>query len=73
MIEKSIIRRWQSGRPHHPETQSLFASLRAIDEEWGGNFFNWKSGGDGDNGEHLMYEMDIHFESMDELRREGLL
>ena len=27
--------------------------------------FCFKSGGDGDNGEHLMYLLDIHFEQID--------
>jgi hypothetical protein len=27
--------------------------------------FCWKMGGDGDNGESLMYEMDVYFEQKD--------
>jgi hypothetical protein len=68
-IETNINKRWEAGTPHHPESIALFASLAAIDFVYGGDYFGWKSGGDGDNGEHLMYEMDIHFERRDAARK----
>ena len=65
MIERNINTRWESGAEHHPKSVELFKSLSAIDFKHGGDYFCWKSGGDGDNGEMLMYEMDIHFECID--------
>lgn len=62
MIETDIGKRWEQGIPHHPKSIELFKKLSDIDFKYGGDFFRWKSGGDGDNGEHLMYEMDIMFE-----------
>ena len=60
-----INKRWEDGVDHHPKSIALFESLKKIDLEHGGDYFYWKSGGDGDNGEHLMYELDIHFETID--------
>lgn len=39
--------------------------IAKVDFAHGGDFFRWKTGGDGDNGEHLMYIMDIVFECQD--------
>jgi len=67
MVELDINKRWENGTPHHPKSEELFKALARIDFELGGDFFGWKSGGDGDNGEHFMYELDIYFEQLDEL------
>lgn len=67
MIETNITNRWEKGMPHHPKSIALFKKLANIDWEYGGDYFHWSSGGDGDNGEHLMYELDILFET-EELR-----
>lgn len=66
MIETDINKRWEQGMDHHPKSEALFKALAAIDLAHGDDYFCWKSGGDGDNGEHLMYELDIHFEREDE-------
>ena len=65
MIERDVNKRWEQGIDHHPKSKELFKALKKIDFELGGDFFCWKSGGDGDNGEHLMYEMDVYFECKD--------
>lgn len=64
-VERDINKRWEQGIDHHPKSIELFKAIEKIDFEFGGDFFRWKSGGDGDNGEHLMYEMDIYFECLD--------
>lgn len=64
-IETNITTRWEQGIPHHPKSEELFAALAKIDLDFGNDYFGWKSGGDGDNGEHFMYELDIYFESAD--------
>lgn len=65
MVETNITKRWESGMPHHPKSIALFEALSEIDWEYGGDYFCWKHGGDGDNGEHLMFELDIYFETLD--------
>lgn len=62
MVEKDINKRWEQGIEHHPNTVELFEALRKIDYEYGSDMFDWKCGGDGDNGEELMYHLDIYFE-----------
>ncbi len=65
MVERDINKRWENGTDHHPKSIVLFNALSMIDFDIGGDFFCWKKGGDGDNGEYLMYEMDIYFECID--------
>ena len=67
MIQYDIDKRWEEGIDHHPKSIELFKSLSDIDFKYGGDFFYWKVGGDGDNGEHMLYEMDIHFEQQGQL------
>lgn len=64
-VERNITKRWEQGIAHHPKSEELFKRLAIIDWQYGGDFFCWKSGGDGDNGEILMYELDIVFECLD--------
>ncbi len=57
--------RWGEGKPHHPKSIELMNFLAAIDWEVYQDHFCWKTGGDGDNGESLMFEMDAFFEAKD--------
>jgi len=43
----------------------MFRIVEEADWEYGGDHFCWKSGGDGDNGEALMYMLDVYFEKLD--------
>ena len=70
MVETNINKRWEQGIPHHPKSIKLFTALADIDWEYGDDYFCWKHGGDGDNGERMMYEMDIYFENLDALPAE---
>jgi hypothetical protein len=56
---------WANGADHDPRSEMLFEHIADIDYHDGNDYFDWKSGGDGDNGEHLMYILDIYFERMD--------
>lgn len=67
MVETDINKRWEEGTPHHHKSIELFNALAKIDWDFGGDYFCWKSGGDGDNGETMMYEMDIYFENLDSI------
>ena len=57
--------RWGEGIEHHPMSERLMNFLVTHDLNDYGDYFCWKLGGDGDNGETLMFEMDAFFEMMD--------
>lgn len=57
--------RWSAGTEHHPKSLRLMAFLELHDFHDYGDYFCWKSGGDGDNGETMMYQMDAFFEMLD--------
>lgn len=61
----TIAKRWEKRVPHDPRSVALYKSIAEIDFDQGGDVFLFKSGGDGDNGEHLMYLLDVHFEEED--------
>ena len=65
MVERDIGKRWETGMDHHPKSMELMKALMKIDLNYCDDYFCWKKGGDGDNGETLMYEMDIYFECLD--------
>jgi hypothetical protein len=54
--------RWAGGLSHHPKSIALFNALSVIDMVTNKGEGDWTSGGDGDNGEQLMYLFDIIFE-----------
>jgi len=51
----SANKRWESGTDHHPKSVALFEKIRKV--------VDWKDRGDGDNGEELMYQLDVIFEA----------
>jgi hypothetical protein len=61
---------------HDPRSEEIVRALAEIDFEFFDDHFCWKVGGDGDNGEALMYELDEYFlqkaGSPDSLRRQRL-
>ena len=57
--------RWSAGINHHPDSDILVRELADIDFEFFDDHFCWKVGGDGDNGEALMYELDLLMELRD--------
>lgn len=70
-VETDINHRWESGIEHHPQSVSLMKQLKAADGRFGGDAFDFKTGGDGDNGEHLMFLLDIIFEARESAKRNG--
>jgi hypothetical protein len=64
-IETDLTKRWEQGLPHHPKSIETMKGLMAVDMALGNDYFCWKKGGDGDNGECLMYELDILFALQD--------
>ena len=57
--------RWSLGINHHPRSLELMRFLIENDFRNYNDYFCWKMGGDGDNGETLMYQMDAFFEATD--------
>lgn len=57
--------RWEKGMAHHPKSVEVYEFIAKHDFENCGDFFDWKCGGDGDNGEELMYLLDEYFEQRD--------
>lgn len=57
--------RWEEGIEHHPMSERLVRFLVEHDFRDYGDYFCFKVGGDGDNGEVLMYQMDAFFEMLD--------
>lgn len=57
--------RWGDGIDHHPMSERLMEFLSKHDFEDYGDSFCWNVGGDGDNGETMMYQMDAFFEMKD--------
>lgn len=64
-VETDINKRWEENHDHHPESVKLMEALAAIDFAFADDSFCWKTGGDGDNGETMMYLMDIYFDAKD--------
>jgi hypothetical protein len=64
MPKTEVERRWENGDDHDPRSEALFEALAVIDAR-NSDYFIWKSGGDGDNGEELMYHLDIYFTERD--------
>lgn len=62
LIDKN---RWEDGMPHHTMSERIMEFLEEHDFNDYGDSFCWKTGGDGDNGETLMYQLDAFFESLD--------
>jgi hypothetical protein len=62
----TLIDRWAEGRPHHHMSEKIMDFLQDHDFHDHQDYFQWKSGGDGDNGEQLMFELDTFFEAQEQ-------
>lgn len=59
------VDRWSAGTPHHPKSESLVSELSDLDWIFFNGYFDWEIGGDGDNGETLMFMLDVLFDLHD--------
>lgn len=64
-IETDQNVRWEQGISHHPKSIELMKHIAELDFCFMDDYFCWNMGGDGDNGEFLMYLMDMYFELQD--------
>ena len=55
--DPTFQQRWENGKPHHPMSISLMKHMIEVDSS-NGSPLDLKMGGDGDNGETIMYLMD---------------
>ena len=65
MAKPTLTERWEQGIDHDPRSVAIYKHIEKLDFEECGYSFCWKSGGDGDNGESLMYLMDDYFWEQD--------
>ena len=72
-IETNCTKRWEQGIPHHPKSEAMMEDLMNADWLFSDDYFCWKKGGDGDNGETLMFALDIMFELKDKQATESKL
>lgn len=62
--------RWEDDVDHHPMSERIVRFMADHDFQDYNDSMCIKMGGDGDNGEHLMYLMDAYFEMIDENGKE---
>ncbi len=65
-VEIDPNKRWEFGTEHHPKSEEIIKVLRLLDDNlMGGEGLDIRCGGDGDNGETMMYLLDIWFDAQD--------
>lgn len=64
-IETNIEKRWDQGMDHHPDSEQLMRALMEIDDKYNNSSQDLQVGGDGDNGEQLMFLLDVLLEARD--------
>ncbi len=64
-IDTNLVHRWMDGNPHHVKSIELAKHLKVLDYSFNSNYFDFRFGGDGDNGEQLMFLLDMYFELQD--------
>ena len=64
-LELTKLNRWEDGTEQHPMSKRLVEFLSEHDFHDYRDYFCWKTGGDGDNGETLAFQMDAFFEMLD--------
>lgn len=64
-----FTKRWEEGIDHHPKSIELYQFIEECNFECQGDSLYLKHGGDGDNGEELLYALDAYFELQDRLRQ----
>ncbi len=61
--EPKIADRWSDGVDHESESIDIVELIGDMDFENFGDYFCWRIGGDGDNGESLAYVIDALIEN----------
>ena len=71
-INYNLNDRWEKGVVHHPKTLALMKRVSELDFFFNSDYFCWKMGGDGDNGEALAFVLDLYFEEEEILKKVGI-
>ncbi len=66
----TVMDRYAHQTAHDERSVELYREIERLDWDEGNDFLLLKSGGDGDNGEHLMYLLDRCFELRDHKERQ---
>jgi len=61
--------RWEQGIDHDERSRDLYEFLAEYDREFADHSMDLSSGGDGDNGEALMYLLDEYFAAVDSTQK----
>lgn len=64
--DQRFARRWEDGVPHDPRSLELLKGIADLDYKLNSDYFCWKWGGDGDNGEIFMFVVDEYLQRRDE-------
>lgn len=59
--------RWEEGIEHDARSQEIYGFISDYDWKFNGDALGLSAGGDGDNGEELMYLLDEYFAAKDSL------
>lgn len=57
--------RWEQGLDHDERSEALYGFIAEYDGKFADDSLALRSGGDGDNGEALMYLLDEYFAALD--------
>jgi len=57
---KTPEERWEEGIEHHPKSLEVKKLIKQYD-----NYGQYSFGGDGDNGEDILYLLDMYFETQE--------
>ena len=60
--------RWERGVPHDARSEEVYGFISDYDYRHNGDSLALNSGGDGDNGESLMYLLDEYFAAKDRMK-----
>jgi hypothetical protein len=60
----TVDERWERGIDHDSRSVAIAQGVAAVDEEQCQDSFGFKFGGDGDNGDTLLYLLDVYFERL---------
>lgn len=58
--------RWERGIAHDPRSEAIARGIADVDLDYG-DHLDLKFGGDGDNGEQLLYLLDVYFARLDRI------
>ena len=72
MTNPTLEERWEQGIDHDPRSEKLVRAMAKIDFEQCQDSLQINVGGDGDNGETMMYLLDMHFAETGEPTVESL-